>query len=247
MLPTYPDATHHQVDEEFQPYQEAVGKPAGPSLSNSPSILPVELQLYLLPFLDYQSLRSLSWTSKHFYQLLTDPISEDVIRESLIALETDLDQRHPTLVERGLCPCYRCLRILHVKCCFSYLESTRYELGGDRAQDRRCMSCCYGFLTGSGQPELFVIGGQCWLVCAICRQVERYVASDGASEYAWKILRRCVRCAKVAADRGARKRELCGDLVASQLHLNQAAVMAQETAEAGSIPEGLSEASRTPG
>jgi F-box-like len=220
-----------QDNERLLPNQEIAVYSKCSRPSRSLFALPVELQLHILPFLDYQSLRSFSQTSKHFRSLFANPTSRDIIKESLLALEMDPQRRKALLADRVNYPCYRCLRILHAKERFSNLDtykSTRHELGGDHAQRRRCMSCRYSYLTDSGQSELFVRGGQCWVACAGCRQVKIYVASNGIMKIAWTTSRRCVECAKRETDEDAQKRELWRDQLAKYYRWKQAAVGVQE-------------------
>jgi F-box-like len=209
--------------------------------------LPVELQLHILPFLDYQSLRNLSQTSKHLRFLFANSISRDIIKKTLLALESDAQQRSSVLLGRELLlPCYRCLRILHSRDRFSNVDTyktTRHELGGDHAQSRRCMSCRYTYLTDSGQSELFVRSGQCWIACVGCRQVKLYVASTEVMKVAWTMSRKCMECAKVEMARDEGKKEVWKDLMARHHRWKQAAVVRQEPGKMATISTRLAEGS----
>jgi F-box domain len=110
--------------QRLQPNQEVEinAELGGPSISLSS--LPVELQLHIIPFLDYISLRNFSQTSRHFRSLFANSVSRDIVKESLLALEKDHKLRITLLVNRDHYPCYHRLRILHAKERFSNLEPT---------------------------------------------------------------------------------------------------------------------------
>lgn len=199
--------------ERRQPNQEIAVK----FRSRSVSTLPIELQVQILPFLDYLSLRSFSQTSRHFRSLFTNSTSRDIIKESLLALEMDPVRRISVLVNKHHCPCYRCLRVLRAKDRFSFsnldtYKSTSYDLGGNHAEQHHCMSCHHSYLTKSGHSELFVRAGQCWIACATCRQVKLYVAGNGFVMIAWEMSRKCVECTKVEMEGDAQKRGVWRDL-----------------------------------
>ena len=217
-----------------EPNQEAV-KSVPERKPRSLSTLPVELQIHLLPFLDYYSLRDLSQTSKHFRSLFANSTSRDIIKQALLALELDAHQRQSTIPGRVLLlPCYCCLRILNFRDRFSSSDlywSIFHELGGDNARSRRCMSCRYYHVTACRQSEIFVRGSQCWIACAGCRQVKLYVATNGIMKIAWTMSRKCVECAKVEVADDEGKRELWKDSFAKLYRWKQAAVARQEPVE----------------
>jgi hypothetical protein len=239
-----------QENEKLQPSRAATAMSECQTPSRSLSTLPVEMQLHILPFLDYHSLRSFSQTSKYFQSLFANSISRDIIKASLLALESDPGQRDSILVNRNHLPCYRCFRILHAKDRFSNLDtyrSTRRELGDGRAQSRRCMSCRYSYLTNSGQSELFVRGGQCWVACARCKQVKLYAASNASMKIAWQISRSCVECAKAETNGDAQKREKWRESLARYYRWKQAAVAVQQPVKVECFAETLAESPIKPG
>ncbi len=237
-LPRYSDLFSHQQNEKLQPPHEIATKSKLSWPSRSLSVLPLELQLQILRFLDYQSLRNLSQTSRQFRLLLAYTISRDIIRESLLALERDPEQRISLLVKPNRLPCHHCLRVLRVNGHFAdpdTYSSASQELGTSHAESHSCMSCRFRFhlLTGDGQSELFVYRGKCWLACASCTQVKLYLASNTSMKGAWEMSRRCVNCAKI------RQREERSDLGAKHCVRKQTAVDVQQPAMIGSDSEKL--------
>jgi hypothetical protein len=96
------------------------------------------------------------------------------------------------------------------------------------------MSCRYSYLTDSGNSELFVRSGQCWVACAGCRQLKVYVAGNGIMKIAWTTSRKCVKCFKREADGDERKREMWKDQLAMHYGGKQAAVGVQEPVKVAS-------------
>jgi F-box domain len=250
MVPEYRDPTRNQENEKFQPNEELAVNSRRRRLGRSILSLPIELQLHILPFLDYQSLRNLSQTSEHFYSLFASRTSRAKVKDSLLALELDPERRKSVLLNHRHFPCYGCLRILHARDRFCKLDTYRnmfQELGGDHAPGRRCMSCRYSYLAEFGDSGLFVRGGQCWVACADCRQVKRYVAGNAIMKIAWMMARKCVECAKMEVDEDAQKKEVWRELLARHYRWKQAAVGLYEPVKVGSVPKRLAEESPKPG
>lgn len=98
------------------------------------NLLPPEIHLEIISYLDYESLRSLTFINKRVGMIIT----RNDIYSALVRLEKN--ESRADRVKRRLFPCYGCLKLLP----WGYYggQETRMELlGGSNMEDRRCYVC----------------------------------------------------------------------------------------------------------